>query len=450
MRATPSGSTIQHLLASSNLCAYFQPILSARQKTVIGLEALSRGIAGIEAVALNTVSSEGELIPPQELFRMARQEGVSNELEQLCRQTAIRSFAEMQDRPGGLILFMNFEPSTTLDDSEAAEQLHRMVREFGVSPRNIAIEILESHVEDFTRLASLFHRLRSLGFLVVLDDVGAGHSNLNRIPLIQPDVLKVDRGLIENIDGDYYKQETLKSLVGLSRRIGALVIAEGVETEGEAIVSLELGADLLQGHFLSPPQRITGFTDGVLTHAIERTEALASRFKRYMVGKINQRKLQHRRFNVILNQLLCELTNAEAIDFDAMLSRNIVQYPSVECIYVLDEGGMQITNTICNEDIPRQQSGVMFHPAPKGTDHSLKEYYYILLDVELQKFTTDPYVSLASGNLCRTISTAFRDAANNKMYVLCVDVTAESTIRGSEPVDETVPGNDGSPGHLMR
>ena len=46
----------------------------------------------------------------------------------------------------------------------------------------------------------------------------------------------------------------------------------------------------------------------------------------------------------------------------------------------------------------------------------------MLIDVELQKYTTDPYVSLASGNLCRTISTCFRDAANNRLYVLCVDV----------------------------
>ena len=64
----------------------------------------------------------------------------------------------------------------------------------------------------------------------------------------------------------------------------------------------------------------------------------------------------------------------------------------------------------------------MFRPARKGTDHSLKEYYYVLIDVELQKYTTDPYVSLASGNLCRTISTCFRDAAQNRTFVLCVDV----------------------------
>ena len=48
-----------------------------------------------------------------------------------------------------------------------------------------------------------------------------------------------------------------------------------------------------------------------------------------------------------------------------------------------------------------------------------------LLDVELNKYTTDPYVSLATGNLCRTISTCFRDARNNKMYILCIDVLCE-------------------------
>lgn len=71
----------------------------------------------------------------------------------------------------------------------------------------------------------------------------------------------------------------------------------------------------------------------------------------------------------------------------------------------------------------------MFHPAPRGADHSLKEYYYVPMDVELQKFTTDPYVSLATGNVCRTLSTAFRDAINNRMYILCIDVKGEDDSR---------------------
>src|SRR5215204_1586863 len=108
-------------------------------------------------------------------------------------------------------------------------------------------------IDDLSNLCNLFDRFRQWGSLLF--------SNLNRIPLIKPDILKVDRRLISNIDADYYKQETFKSLVGVSRRIGALIVAEGVESESEAIISLELGADLLQGYFLSRPQELRNFED---------------------------------------------------------------------------------------------------------------------------------------------------------------------------------------------
>jgi len=417
--------SIHEVLDKQGVRTHFQPILSARKKAIVGLEALSRGIPPGSEVSWTPGGQT--LIPPLTLLQMAAQAGVGHRLEQLCRETAVRTFAALPDRPDDLVLFMNFELSSTLDDY-ATEQLRELLQSTGIRPRNVAIEILESRIDDFDLLCHNVARFRELGFLVVLDDVGAGHSNLDRIPLIRPDILKVDRGLITNISGDYYKQETFKSLVGLSRRIGALVVAEGVETEDEAMVSLELGADFLQGYFLGKAREVTGFTDNMLSEATAKTQALAKKFKSYMVGKINERKLQHRRFNVILNQLLCEVTNALVDEFGSLLTTAIARYPNVECIYVLDDAGVQITETICATQSPGR-TGVMFNPAPKGADHSLKEYYYILMDVELQKFTTDPYVSLASGNVCRTISTAFRDAATNRMYVLCIDVRGDDAVR---------------------
>jgi hypothetical protein len=91
---------------------------------------------------------------------------------------------------------------------------------------------------------------------------------------------------------------------------------------------------------------------------------------------------------------------------------------------VLNEDGIQATETIRNPRPPRREPGIMFHPARRGADHSLKEYYYILLGVELQQYTTEPYVSLASGSISRTISTSFRDA-RNRLFVLCIDVVRE-------------------------
>ena len=96
---------------------------------------------------------------------------------------------------------------------------------------------------------------------------------------MRPDVIKIDRSLITGVDGDFYKQETFKSLVSLRRRIGALVVAEGIETEAEAVTALELGADLLQGFFLGRPQRGATFDSGGFDRAAGSVETLAQRLQ---------------------------------------------------------------------------------------------------------------------------------------------------------------------------
>jgi EAL domain-containing protein (putative c-di-GMP-specific phosphodiesterase class I) len=404
------GFSLRRLLAADAVVTHFQPIFSVRQRSIVGMEALSRG-----------QWSNGRLIAPYELFKMAAAEHLGAELERVCRHTAVETFAGLGCRPDELLLFLNLDlAAAAADHQELPAALAALVRGSNLLPRNVAVEFLEARLEDVGRFGAMADALREHGFLVVLDDVGAGHSNLDRIPLFRPDVIKVDRSLISGVRDDFYKQETLKSLVNLSRRIGALVVAEGIETDAEAIVALELGVDLLQGFFLSRPQPASAFDGGVpVARGIEQ---LAQRFKSHMVGAINERKRQHRRFNVIQNGILCDLANAKATEFDEILLHLIDDFPKVECVYVLDDAGIQVTETVCNAAVTQRPGAAMFRPARRGTDHSLKEYYYVLIDVELQKYTTDPYVSLASGNLCRTISSCFRDAANNRLYVLCVDV----------------------------
>ena len=406
-----SGPSLRRLLAADAIVTHFQPIFSVRQRSIVGMEALSRG-----------QWSNGRLIAPYDLFKMATgRASRRGAREPFAGRPRCETFAGLGSRPDELLLFLNLDLAAGTDDhEELPAALAALVRGSNLLPRNVAVEFLEARLEDVGRFGALADALREHGFLVVLDDVGAGHSNLDRIPLFRPDVIKVDRSLISGVRDDFYKQETLKSLVNLSRRVGALVVAEGIETDAEAIVALELGVDLLQGFFLSRPVPASAFDGGV--RVARGIEQLAHRFKSHMVGEINERKRQHRRFNVIQNGILCDLTNAKAAEFDEILLHLIDDFPKVECVYVLDDAGIQVTETICNAAVTQRPGAAMFRPARKGTDHSLKEYYYVLIDVELQKYTTDPYVSLASGNLCRTISTCFRDAANNRLYVLCVDV----------------------------
>jgi EAL domain-containing protein (putative c-di-GMP-specific phosphodiesterase class I) len=415
----PANVSAKDIIRSRAVVTYFQPILSVRQKSVTGLEALSRGIVGVEALSRGTPPVGNQLISPGALFASADQEGVRHQLELLCRETAIRSFANLRDRSPETILFLNYDAQANVDERPAAELLLSACRHHHLEPNQVAVEVLENRFDDTQRLGRLMALFREYGFLIVLDDMGTGHSNLDRIPLIKPDIIKVDRSLVTGVDSDYHKQETFKSLIHLARKIGCLVVAEGIETEAEAIASLELGADLVQGFYFARPERPEKST---IEEASARARKLAADFKHHMVRKINDRKVQHRRFSIIMNQILCDLATADVSEFNSHLESLIGRYPNVECVYVLNEAGIQISETVCNPNVPARKNGVMFRPAPCGADHSLKEYYYILLDVELAKYTTDPYVSLATGNVCRTISTCFRDASNNKMYVLCIDV----------------------------
>jgi EAL domain-containing protein (putative c-di-GMP-specific phosphodiesterase class I) len=395
------------VLPGCALRTYFQPICSVKAQSVLGVEALARGL-----------DDAGELIAPAHLFALAAERCAARQCEMACRHGAIATFAATFAGASPLLLFMNLNllASSGADD---VEQLLAEASRWSVPPQSIVVEVLESRFDDSRRLADTLCRFRERGFLVALDDVGAGHSNLDRIPLIRPDILKVDRDLVRHLDWDYYKQGVFRSLAYLARRIGALVVAEGVETEAEAITALELGADLLQGYYLSRPAP----PESSLLHRAEYAlQALARRFKRHMVEKTSRRRHAHRQYNVLVETVLCNLTCSPSADFGAVLRHAARKFGAIECAYVLDETGIQVTETACRSGGAAERNSGMFQPAPAGADHSLKEYYYMLLDAELPRYTTDPYVSLATGNLCQTISTCFRDGFTNRLYVLCIDI----------------------------
>lgn len=91
----------------------------------------------------------------------------------------------------------------------------------------------------------------------------------------------------------------------------------------------------------------------------------------------------------------------------------------IEAGYLLDKDGLQVTATHLGPGTAVSRSR-LFAPAPKGTDHSSKEYFFSLLDAGLERYTTESYLSLATGKLCRTVAIAFQHHLGQKL-VLCID-----------------------------
>ena len=287
----------------------------------------------------------------------------------------------------------------------------------GVLPSSVALEILEYALTDAVQLEEFCRRARKLGFLVALDDVGTGHSNLERIPRLEPDILKIDRVLVHGMSESYHRREVFRSLLTLSHQIGALAIAEGVEDERDVLSALSLGCDFFQGYYFGRPQDVRA---GRGQRLVDRAclQQVGEAFRSTAQRRLTDRRAQQRRSEKALRELAAALRNVPAdASFEPLLQESLEQMPFVEALYVLDERGMQITETV--QRISPQPRG-LFAPAPRGTDQSLKQYY-LMLDAGLERFTSDPYISSASGNFCITMSRYFRDASG-QAYVLCCDL----------------------------
>ncbi|TGE36171.1 GGDEF domain-containing protein [Desulfosporosinus fructosivorans] len=397
---------INDIIRNKKLTVYFQPVVSVSRKMVSGVEGLIRG--------MNT--STNQIISPITLFDVAQNAGLTLELDRVCREKVIEAFSYLYQQNNDKLLFLNIDASI-LDKVEGSNYLTNQVKTYEINPRNIVIEINETKVQDNTALKRFTDTYRKCGFMVALDDVGTGFSNMDRILLVKPDIIKIDISLVRNIQNDYYKQGVFKSLVNMSNKIGALVIAEGVETEEEAIQILRLGGHMIQGYYFSKPLEVYNESDIFSNNKIEM---ISKSFNQYMKKQIREERQKNKQLNLIVNNSIKELVRESCQEFDNKLLEIIWANKIIECAYILDECGVQLSNTMRFYDENEIKENLFFYSARMGTDHSMEKYYYPLIFAKLNKYITEPYVSLATGNLCVTISKIFTNI-DCKKYILCMD-----------------------------
>lgn len=233
---------ISHLIEEPEkyLRAAFQPIIEARSGEVFGYEALAR-IPGSNC--FNNIA---------ELFPFAEKIGQLYPIETLCRRQAITSYPSISQNKERL--FLNINPLVLVDPEFASGHTRKLLREKGLTPSDGVLEITErSAIEDFSTFRDALDHYRTQGYLIALDDVGAGYSSLQSVAELHPDFLKVDRSLIKGVNADPIKWALLETFVTFSKRIGCRIIAEGVETAEEMRTVLQLGVDYIQGFYIAKP-----------------------------------------------------------------------------------------------------------------------------------------------------------------------------------------------------
>lgn len=231
------------LIESGGVSTFFQPIVDLRTLSVLGHEVFTRGPAG------------GPFEDAEGLFALAERTGRLVDFERLCRARALKS-ARRHLAPGHK-LFLNTSARALSDSDVAGPGFFRMVESQGLQSDDVVLEINERvAIEGRTDYSPVLRELKRQGYGIAIDDMGAGYSSLHSVVEMEPDYMKFDVSLVRNIDRSLIKRSLLETLVELADKIGAQVIAEGIEAEPELHAVRDMGVRLGQGRYLSAPAPI--------------------------------------------------------------------------------------------------------------------------------------------------------------------------------------------------
>ena len=170
-------------------------------------------------------------------------------------------------------LAVNVTPASLLDPRFEAVAFAAMVREAGLDPRKVTLECTEQQaVADVVRLQRAVKALRRVGFGFAVDDAGAGYASFSLVAALRPTVIKIDRDIVAGIARDDAKQALVEAFVSFGRRIGARLLAEGIERRSDLAMVTALGVDLGQGYLLGRPA-----TEPALPRSMEKLRVQAAR-----------------------------------------------------------------------------------------------------------------------------------------------------------------------------
>jgi len=151
-------------------------------------------------------------------------------------------------------LAINFTPASLLDPQFEATAFAAMCKEVDLHPRQITLECTEQQaVSDLAPLVKQVKALRRLGFGFAIDDAGAGYASFTLIAALRPSVIKIDRDIASGIARDDAKQALVEAFVSFGGKIGALLLAEGIERRADLAMLTALGVDLGQGYLIGKP-----------------------------------------------------------------------------------------------------------------------------------------------------------------------------------------------------
>jgi EAL domain-containing protein (putative c-di-GMP-specific phosphodiesterase class I) len=242
-------SELRRAIAGGELRLYLQPKYLADTGAMQGAEALVRW-----------QHPERGLLLPGEFIPLAEETGQITALTAwvLDQVGALSARCAAAGLPG-VPLAVNVAAPCFMDDDLVGD-LATLVRRHGMSPSSLVLEVTESMLmNDLDRAVARLHALHAQGFKLSLDDFGTGYSSLAYLKRFPIDELKIDRSFVMDVDQGDKGSALIAAIVTLAHLMQMQVVAEGVETAGQAAALQRLGCDIHQGYFYARPMPVEAF-----------------------------------------------------------------------------------------------------------------------------------------------------------------------------------------------
>ncbi len=219
----------------------FQPIVDIHSGITFGVEALLRGT---DTLGYESIFS---------FFDRLYEENILYTFDVLLRKKVIDKFCMIEGHEK-LKLFYNLDNRVLEMTDFSKGNTHRLLKRHNLDPKSIVFELSEhNEILNLDHFTKLMHHYGDEGFCIAIDDFGIGQSGYKLLYHCTPNIIKIDRFFLSEIDKDPKKKLLVRNMVQLATLLGCRVIAEGVETERELVVCKEIGCHMVQGYFIQRP-----------------------------------------------------------------------------------------------------------------------------------------------------------------------------------------------------
>ncbi len=386
--------------AEFTLHSHFQPIFSLAHRRVVGHEGLLRATA-----------ESGKAVSPYTVFASARSESEIVLLDRLARLLHVSNFINHPVEHQWL--FLNAEPNAFIHAGKYGPFFAELFDHYQLPPHQIVIEVLETAIDDNRLLGHAVEYFRELGCLIAIDDFGAGHSNIDRIWRLKPDIVKLDRTLITEASDNREARHILPGLVGLLHEAGALVLAEGVETEAEAMLAMESDCDLVQGYLFALPS--PSFVEA--QDSDETFNSLWNHFDERVKHEIEHNQTILIPYTQAFNDVAQQISEGREF-LDA--TQSFLELGLALRCFLLDAEGRQIGRHTTQFAQASRSERYLPLLDTEGAVWSRRQYFRQAMKRFGEIQVSRPYLSLVNADYCVTLSLGMQ--INQAPCVLCADL----------------------------